>query len=556
MVYALGGRENIAYGSQRLAKAEQLPAPDATRRSANIRWGKGRRLSWSPEGTSGYGMRNPWLAVDVSTSHAARARELRRAWERFLEEAPEDAPVRDRIVESWRRSLAAGVPDRSFAPVGLDEQDVRTVWEEHGLAPLAPLLRKALGDIAQDADHLLVITDAEGMLLYVEGSPRTRSQAADDVNFVAGALWNEEAIGTNAIGTALAADHAIQVFAAEHFTERAHWWTCSAAPIHDASSGAIIGAVDLTTRMENVHPEALAAVTAAAMVVEAHLRERQHDIDRRLLERVGALSHRARDQAAVIGGDGRVLIGEPRLWDAPGAALVSGAAQLVRSDGVELEAEPLGHDEAYLLFTRERRRQLPAPTGLSLTLLGRDRALVRLPGGELTLSGRHSEIAALLAAHPSGLTAEALAIALYGDFGKPTTVRGEMSRLKRLLGSALGAEPYRFTVPVRSDLAAVQQLLEEGRTADAVSHYPGPMLPRSDAPGIVELRTELEGWMRRSVMTADDVEPLWSWLHTPSGEDDVAAWRRFLGAVPYEDGRRGQAATRLEHLREVFATAV
>jgi hypothetical protein len=501
-------------------------------------------------------MRNPWLAVDVSTSYAARARELRRAWERFLEEAQEDVPVRDRIVESWRRSAAAGVPDRSFAPIGLDEQEVRTVWEEHTLARLAPVLRKALGEIAQDADHLLVITDDEGMVLVVEGSARARSQAADDVNFLAGALWNEEAIGTNAIGTALVADHAIQVFAAEHFSERAHWWTCSAAPIHDPASGAIIGVVDLTTRMENVHPHALAAVTAAAMVVEGHLRELQHHTDGRLLERFAADVQRSRSEAALVDGDGRVLVGEPRLWVGPGAALVSGAAQLVRSDGVEFDAEPLGHDEAYLLLTRERHPQLPAPRRLSLTMLGRDRALARHPGGELILSCRHSEIAGLLAAHPAGLTAEALAIALYGDLGKPMTVRGEMSRLKRLLGSALGAEPYRFAVPVDSDLATVGQLLEEGRAADAVSHYPGPMLPRSDAPGVVELRTELDGWMRRSVMTADDVEPLWRWLHTPSGEDDVAAWRRFLAAVPYEDGRRGQAAARLERLREAFATAV
>jgi hypothetical protein len=345
------------------------------------------------------------------------------------------------------------------------------------------------------------------------------------------------------------------VFAAEHFSEGAHWWSCSAAPIHDPASGAIIGVVDLTTRMENVHPHALAAVTAAAMVVEAHLRELQHHTDGRLLERFAAHGQAGRSEAALIGGDGRMLVGEPQLWDAPGAALVAGA-QLVRSDGVEFDAEPLGHDNAYLLLAREHRRQLPTPRGLLLTLLGRDRALARLPGTELSLSGRHSEIAALLAAHPAGLTAEALAIALYGDVGKPMTVRAEMSRLKRLLGSVLDAEPYRFAVPVHSDLATVRQLLEEGRAADAASHYPGPMLPRSDAPGVIELRTELEGWMRRSVMTADDVDPLWRWLQTPSGEDDVAAWRRFLAAVPYEDGRRGQAAARLERLREVFGTAV
>ena len=30
-------------------------------------------------------------------------------------------------------------------------------------------------------------------------------------------LWTEDSAGTNAIGTALAIDHAVQIFSAEHF---------------------------------------------------------------------------------------------------------------------------------------------------------------------------------------------------------------------------------------------------------------------------------------------------------------------------------------------------
>ena len=55
------------------------------------------------------------------------------------------------------------------------------------------------------------------------------------------------------------------------------------------------------------------------------------------------------------------------------------------------------------------------------------------------------------------------------------------------------------------------------------------------------------------MLAAEDAETLWLWLQTPSGEDDASAWRRFLAGIPHDDGRRGLAATRLQHLRQTFA---
>ena len=51
------------------------------------------------------------------------------------------------------------------------------------------------------------------------------------MNFAEGTLWSEGGAGTNAIGTALAAEHAVQVFASEHFNEVVQAWTCAAAPV-------------------------------------------------------------------------------------------------------------------------------------------------------------------------------------------------------------------------------------------------------------------------------------------------------------------------------------
>lgn len=97
--------------------------------------------------------------------------------------------------------------------------EVRDVWAEHPLGRLAPTLRGLLAEIADEAEHLMVVTDEDGRLLWIEGNPRVRSSAADEMSFVEGALWSEEAAGTNAVGTAIALDHAVQVFAAEHFNE-------------------------------------------------------------------------------------------------------------------------------------------------------------------------------------------------------------------------------------------------------------------------------------------------------------------------------------------------
>jgi transcriptional regulator of acetoin/glycerol metabolism len=77
-------------------------------------------------------MRNQWLAIDVATAPAQRARELRRAWERFIGEG-EPQSVRAPIADSWRRSAAAGVDPSGvrIAPVVADSDETSARWEVH-----------------------------------------------------------------------------------------------------------------------------------------------------------------------------------------------------------------------------------------------------------------------------------------------------------------------------------------------------------------------------------------------------------------------------------------
>ena len=497
-------------------------------------------------------MRNPWLAIDASTEPAQRARELRHAWERFIVGDRVDS-VRTPIVDSWRRSVGAGVdPSRDgSAPLVADDDEAAARWEVHPLVSSAPLIRECMAGIADDAAHLMVISDADGTLLWLEGAPRVRLAAANSMNFAVGALWSEGGAGTNAIGTALAADHAVQVFAAEHFNEVVQDWTCAAAPVHDPETGQVLGIVDLTSRMSTVHPHSFAVAVATAGAVEAHLRVSMHERDLRMRSRYWDLVEEGRDPRALVMESGRVIASRPEGWTgADRLKLPRWGGAFVLPSGAHAFAEPLDREGAYLVRRLELGPGL-TPGVIDLHLLGREPALV-LGGRSLPLRRRQAEILALLCLRPEGYTTEELGSDLYGDLASNSSVRGEVSRLRKL-GVPISTEPYRVTVPVESDACRVQAMLRRGAVREAAEHYTGPLLPTSDAPGVVRHRDELDGWLRHAVMTGGDREALWAWVQSPAGSDDLGAWKHALSGLDFKDPRRSQAAAQLGRLREYGA---
>ena len=91
-----------------------------------------------------------------------------------------------------------GRPRHVFGADELDE-----VRGSHVLAPALPVLRRTLLDAADEAVHMMIVTDARGHILWREGNTGVLRRA-DDVALVEGTRWSEDSIGTNAMGTALA----------------------------------------------------------------------------------------------------------------------------------------------------------------------------------------------------------------------------------------------------------------------------------------------------------------------------------------------------------------
>lgn len=179
--------------------------------------------------------------------------------------------VRPIVAQSWERSLAGGVdPDQDAARAAAAITAVERLRETHPLAPALPVIRRLLVDDAVDSGVVVAVSAADGTLLWVEGDP-TACRRAEAMNFVPGADWSERGAGTNAPGTALALDRELQIHGSEHFSRVVQTWSCTAAPVHDPTTGALLGAIDLTGGTPVATSQTLALVRATAVAVENHL---------------------------------------------------------------------------------------------------------------------------------------------------------------------------------------------------------------------------------------------------------------------------------------------
>ena len=387
---------------------------------------------------------------------------------------PPTAP-RPVIGASWRRLRGSGLdPSRVPDVALLDGAVLERRRAESGLAPLLPLLRERLLPVARDAGQVLVVVDAGCRVLWREGGTEVRRRA-DRLGFVEGSCWDEDVVGTNAIGTSVVVRAPLQVHAAEHYAEGHQPWTCAAAPVRDPVTGRVLGVVDLSGPASTVHPSTIALVDAVATLAGQELLQAHTRHVERLRTLAAPILARLTGPALVVGVDG----------------CTAAATGLAAPDRVALPEEVHAGPVWVPALGRCSVEPLPGgwllrpsgpgdddrPAGLVLDLAGpRPQVQVTGASGSWTagLSLRHAEILLALVRHPAGRSAAALAADLFGDPTRTVTVRAEVSRLRRTLGSVLLTQPYR----IDEDVAVEVRL-------------PTPaarLLPASTAPLVERLR--------------------------------------------------------------------
>lgn len=400
----------------------------------------------------------------------------RSAWrtrERVLAGGLPGRATRTEVSASWRRVRASGLApgaEPSVAPLSEAEVEAR-----RAASTLAPMLASVTGSLAPVLDDglLTVVTDTDGRVLWRQGRPGVR-RLADRLGFVPGSAWTEGNVGTNAIGTCLVLGAPVHIHGPEHYVESHTRWSCAAAPVLDPWTGATLGAVDISGPAHAVQRSALALVGVTARLAEAEVRSAHATALERLRAHAAPVVARVGGRALAVDPHGHIAavtgLTAPERLVLP-ADLSPESTWLPTLGPVSVEPLPGG-------WLVRLGGESAAATELVLDLRGRPELRVRTPSHawQHRPTPRHAEILLALARAPEGRTAAQLAEDLFADDSRVVTVRAEVSRLRRRLGSLLEARPYRISASVRTTV-----LLPEG----------GPAIGGSSAPVVGSARDAL-----------------------------------------------------------------
>ncbi|WP_461517561.1 sigma-54-dependent Fis family transcriptional regulator [Porticoccus sp.] len=193
-----------------------------------------------------------------------------------------DNTVRSVITASWQRCMSSHVDPlvaKRTQELGTDELIGIRRQHKELISASEVIMREAKELLAESATIMHLVTPS-GMILDYEGDPATL-ELARNFSLIPGANWNEQAAGTNAIGTALNIGAPVQVHAFEHFCENISRWTCSAAVIRDPFEKRLLGALNISGLKNTLHDYCLALAISGARRIEgqfAQLKLAQRDL--------------------------------------------------------------------------------------------------------------------------------------------------------------------------------------------------------------------------------------------------------------------------------------
>ena len=201
-----------------------------------------------------------------------------------------DPQITSQVLRQARVHLLAHgeCPPGAVQPVGraqahdpLTGSEMRQVLSrsEDLLAMARPVMDYVFEQI-QDSHSMVILANPQSTLLHTLGDAPFLNKA-ERVALRSGAVWTEEARGTNAIGTALVEAAPLRVEGAEHFLEANGFLTCAASPIF-SPQGQLLGVLDISGDQRQAQAHTLGLVTTAARMIENRWLLAHHQRDWRL----------------------------------------------------------------------------------------------------------------------------------------------------------------------------------------------------------------------------------------------------------------------------------
>lgn len=164
------------------------------------------------------------------------------------------------IADSWER-CATALSSLEYGETPIEDAAPRDQWDyELLLAAQGPT-----DGLVNQFDELIggvVVADAAGRLLMVSYSGARARDMLELIQVRPGALFGEDTVGTNGIGTPLVARTAVHVTGEQHLRYEYHPYTCAGVPITDPTTGRMLGTLGIIGWGEQIkHAGGLMKVT-------------------------------------------------------------------------------------------------------------------------------------------------------------------------------------------------------------------------------------------------------------------------------------------------------
>lgn len=249
--------------------------------------------------------------------------------ERFLGGAVTEA-VRPEIAASWRRSKLSGVSPDRVPVVPVDDLNERSSRLLHVARPVLDRLAEELAETVTS----IIVTDPDARILARRVGERELNSSLDRVMAVPGALYGEDVVGTNALGTVIELRRPVMVAGFEHFHEMLQSLTCVGAPLIHPITGRLEGVLDLTCRYEDTNRLMLPVVLDAAREITRGLQERASRSEQLLLDRFVVATRRTGQAVITLNRDVIIAnVAAARLLEPADHALLWASAEASIDNG-------------------------------------------------------------------------------------------------------------------------------------------------------------------------------------------------------------------------------
>lgn len=222
--------------------------------------------------------------------------EVREQLARVLHGLEPGAFVRDAIVSSWRRSMAAGLDPRHLTVPYESSSDVPSeLWRT-----ARPVTDRLAADLAGTSMSVL-LSDAEGRIVHRYTPGDRQRHTLDQLELAPGFLWSEPAVGTTSIGLAATLQWPVLVDGGEHFMEALIDVGDASATVTNPVTGEVIGALTIVTDTSSVNALMPPVVRRTAEAIEHRLLDGRSVRMRLLHEHFLHARRRSRSALVVVG---------------------------------------------------------------------------------------------------------------------------------------------------------------------------------------------------------------------------------------------------------------